>query len=159
MKHKKNKIKLALIFLISLVIISLNIAAAIYFFYFSPEETSTTPPELSTTENTKEEAGAKAEAFSLSDEYYSIHFNYGDAVEVCLTETRSRNNNLVQFVVNELSSRYNQTKDIYFIKINTYVGTPLLYDEKEHTCHIDPKVQGVTFYKEITRRTALRPIQ
>jgi hypothetical protein len=46
---------------------------------------------------------------------------------------------------------------MYLIKLDSLVGTPLLYDEKSHTCHIDPQTQGVAFYQEITRRTAVRP--
>ena len=30
---------------------------------------------------------------------------------------------------------------------------------KKHNCEIDPKVQGVTFYKEIMRRAAVRPVE
>ncbi len=91
------------------------------------------------------------------DDYYSVHFSFGDAVDLCMQEARSRNNNLVQLVLNEHSSRFQETEKQYLIKLDSYVGTPMLYDEKEHTCEIDPKTQGVAFYKEIVRRTAIRP--
>ncbi len=95
----------------------------------------------------------------LNDDYYSVHFNYGDAVDLCIQEARSRNANLIQLAVNEHSTRFNEQKGLYLVKLDSYVGTPMLYDEKAHTCEVDPKVQGVAFYKEIIRRKAVRPFE
>lgn len=144
--------------LLTIGLLILNVSAlAFYWFYFSPQSTNINPPAPST--KLEPEPTPVTDASTLNDEYYSIHFNYSDAVEVCKLEAQSRNSNMIQLSVNDLSSRFNPIDKMYLIKLDSHVGTPLLYDEKAHTCHIDPKTQGVAFYQEITRRTAIRPNQ
>lgn len=133
---------------------------AVYYFYLSPSVDTVVQSIEGQGEQPSAQVQTESSSFSgLSDDYYSIHFNYGDAVDLCMNEARSRNSNLIQLVVNEHSTRYIDIDKLYLVKLDSYVGTPLLYDEKEHTCHIDPKVQGVAFYQEIVRRTAVRPVE
>ena len=147
---KKKK----LIIICAAMLIFFNLTfAAIYFLILSPAKT--------TAEDSKKPAdmpvAVKPDSIEIGDDYYSIHFSYNNAVELCLMEAKSRNSNLIQASVNELSSRFNTSTSMYFIKLDSHVGTATLYDEKEHICDIDPKTQGVAFYKEITRRKAVRP--
>ncbi len=146
--------KLLLILVASLIVFN-GVFAAVYFLFFMSSDESVA--ELGEASQAAEEPEPSPPEPVLTDEYYRIHFNYGDAVHVCVLEAKSRNSNLIQWHVDELSSRYNELESMYLIKVNSQVGTPMLYDEREHTCHIDPKIQGVAFYQEITRRTALRP--
>lgn len=147
-------LKLSLIFTAILLLINAGFAA-FYFFGLAddadapavaekPVEESKPPPVLETGE--------------LGDDYYSIHFNYNDAVDACIMETRSRNKNIVQLSVNALSTRYNENDGFYLVKLDSHVGTPMLYDEKTHKCEVDPKIQGVAFYREIVKRRAIRPV-
>jgi len=146
------KKKLLLIMFVILMVLN-GSGIAIYYFHIAPEE-----PIESSGESIVEENQETEEApVTLSDDYYSLHFNYGDAVEVCMIEARSRNSNLIQLSVNDRSSRYKEKENMYLIKLESHVGTPMNYDEKEHSCDIDPKVQGVAFYKEVVRRTVIRP--
>ena len=106
------------------------------------------------------EQEAKEQAFD--DRYYSIHFNEGDAIEVCERETRSRNNNVIQLEVDKLSTRFVEVEeepDYYLVKLNSFVGAALLYDEKTHECRVDPAIDGVAFYREVMKRRAVRPAQ
>ena len=151
MNGMNSKKKLIAIFVALLV--SLNVSfAALYFLVLAPNKT---PAEPAIEEPETVEAAAPSN--ELSDEYYSIHFSFNDAIHLCSNEARSRNSNLIQLSLNEHSSRFKPEENIYLIKLDSHVGTPLLYDEKAHTCEIDPKTQGVAFYREITRRKAVRP--
>jgi len=94
---------------------------------------------------------------AFNDRYYSVHFNEGDAIDLCEQETRSRNNNIIQLSVDKLSTRYVDADNNYLVKLNSFVGTPLLYDEKAHECRVDPATDGVAFYREIMKRRAVRP--
>lgn len=144
--------KIILIF--SVILISLNLGFfTLYFTVFAPSKKSTDTPNTVTINPVKTES-IKSE---LSDEYYSIHFSFNDAIDLCLMQARSRNSNLIQVNLNEHSSRFKPEEKIYLIKLDSHVGTPLLYDEKSHTCEVDPKTQGVAFYREITRKKAIRP--
>ena len=147
-----SKKKIIVIF--GAVIIVLNMGFVALYLFLSPA--SEIP--VDTTQSLPEKPDPQEPAISvLDDAYYSIHFSYNDAVELCVMEAISRNSNLIQHSINELSSRFNAGPNMYLIMVDSHVGTPLLYDEKEHTCEIDPEIQGVAFYKEITRRTAVRP--
>ena len=147
----QNKKILLIIFAI---LLSINVSAiAVYCFFIATKE-----PQETAGEPIIEEQKDIAEApIAISDDYYSLNFNYSDAVEVCMIEARSRNSNLLQLSLNERSSRYQENQNIYLIKLVSHIGTPLIYDEKEHSCEIDPNIQGVAFYREIVRRTAIRP--
>jgi hypothetical protein len=101
-----------------------------------------------------------AQAKAFDDHYYSIHFNEGDAIEVCEREARSRNNNVIQLSVDKLSTRFVEVAEqpnYYLVKLNSLVGTAVLYDEKSHECQVDPTTDGVAFYREIMKRRAVRP--
>ena len=153
-------------YLILLVVglVLLNVAMAAVYILFLSEETTETTGKVSAqeiekkgreeSEQVEEEADQEE---GLGDEYYSVHFGLSDAIDLCEQEARSRNSNLILLYVNSLSTRFNELENLYFVKLKTQVGTPLLYDEKEHTCHIDPKTQGVAYYKELVRRKAVRP--
>ena len=146
--------KKKLIFVIVVTFLALNASLAVLKFYvFTPS----IDPEPEPTPVPPAEAEPAPVNTELSDEYYSTLFNYGDAVELCSMEARSRNSNLIQLTVNEHSSRFIASKNNYLVKLDSHVGTPLLYDEKSHTCEIDPITQGVQFYKEVIRRKAVRP--
>jgi len=95
---------------------------------------------------------------NLEKEFYAILFTYGDAITMCMDEVKSRNSNLIVANFNELSSRYVEKEQHYLIKIDSQVGTPMQYDEKQHACHIDPKERAIDFYQEIIKRTAVRPM-
>ncbi|ARN75030.1 hypothetical protein [Oceanicoccus sagamiensis] len=156
-----EKKKLIIITLATLLVVN-SVFLAVYFLYFSPsvdKDDAATAAALSASTTQKQAGNETADAAEVNplDAYYSVHFNFGDAVDLCMNEARSRNKNLVQLVLNEHSSRFNETDNRYLIKLDSYVGTPMLYDEKQHTCEIDPETQGVAFYKEIVRRTAVRP--
>jgi hypothetical protein len=151
MNSVSSKKKLVLILAAVLLVFNAGLVV-LYFLVIAPSQSNDpdsnpvpAPPDVA------------AQAPELSDEYYSIHFNYGDAIELCSMETRSRNSNLVQLTVNEHSTRFKPDENIYLVELDSHVGTPLLFDEKSHTCEIDPATQGVAFYKEITRRKAVRP--
>ncbi|MGK0440334.1 MAG: hypothetical protein ACJA0N_000120 [Pseudohongiellaceae bacterium] len=147
-----SKKKLIIIF--TAIFFFLNISFAVfYFFIFSPSKDFIGEAEPQSLPEVVEETPASV----IDDEYYSIHFSYNDAVDLCVMEAESRNNNLIQLWVNERSSRFNDLDNMYMIKLDSHVGTPVLYDEKEHRCDIDPNTQGVAFYKEITKRKAVRP--
>ena len=147
-----QKIKLVLIF--SAILISLNLGfIALYFSVLAPSQQASAQPKPITSEAVTTEKPSS----TLSDEYYSIHFSYNDAIDLCMAQARSRNSNLIQITLNDLSSRYKPEEQLYLIKLDSHVGTPLLYDEKSHTCEVDPKTQGVAFYREITRKKAIRP--
>jgi len=94
----------------------------------------------------------------FDDRYYSIHFNEGDAIDLCQQETRSRNSNIIQLSLDKLSTRFDEAENNYLVKLNSFIGTPLLYDEKTHECRVDPATDGVAFYREIMKRRAVRPI-
>lgn len=126
---------------------------ALYFFIFAPQQDPAPPPQSEPPE-VSEPAPPPVQ---LSDEYYSTLFSLGDAIELCSMETKSRNSNLIQLSLNELSTRYDEEKQHYLVKLDSHVGTPFQYEERSHTCEIDPKTQGVAFYREITRRTVVRP--
>lgn len=147
-----QKIKLLLI--VSIIVVVVNgLFAAVYFYLISPSE----PVDEPTAVKPKPKAEQPAAITALDDKYYSIHFSFNDAVELCIQEARSRNSNIIQLSMNELSTRYNKTTNMYKVMLDSHVGTPLLYDEKGHTCDIDPEIQGVAFYREIVRRTVVRP--
>lgn len=168
-----SKIKYVFIGFAALLV--LNVSTVLFYYVMPSDDAAQMEGESvskqegsSATEAGSESAeGESAEVVEESDEegadeglgadYYSVHFSYGDAVDLCMDEARSRNSNLVQLVVNEHSSRFNNTTEMYLVTLDSYVGTPMLYDEKKHTCEVDPKVQGVAFYKEIIRRKAVRP--
>lgn len=97
-------------------------------------------------------------AANLEKEFYAILFTYGDAITMCMDEVKSRNGNLIVATFNDLSSRYVEKEQHYLIKIDSQIGTPMQYDEKQHTCHIDPKEKAIDFYQEIIKRTAIRPM-
>ena len=147
-----KKKKLITLFLLILFFLNGSFLA-FYFLIWSPSEAA-----VELTESVVEEVvDNPVNESGMSDEYYSIHFSYNDAVDLCSKEAISRNSNLIQMFVNELSSRFNSTTNMYLITLDSHVGTPALYEEKTHTCDIDPKTQGVAFYKEITRKTVVRP--
>lgn len=144
--------KLILIF--SAILICLNLSfIALYFVILSPPKKNANEPTPISADPVKVEKPNQ----ELSDEYYSIHFSFNDAIDLCLMQARSRNSNLIQLNLNEHSSRFKPEENLYLIKLDSHVGTPLLYDEKSHTCEVDPKTQGVAFYKEIIRKKAVRP--
>lgn len=146
------KIKLILIF--SAILICLNLGfIALYFSVLAPSQ----QPPAKPSPVTSQVITAEKPSTVLSDEYYSIHFSFNDAIDLCMMQARSRNSNLIQINLNELSSRYKPEKQLYLIKLDSHVGTPLLYDEKSHTCEVDPKAQAVAFYREVTRKKAVRP--
>jgi hypothetical protein len=100
------------------------------------------------------------EAQAFDDRYYSIHFNQGDAIEVCEQEARSRNNNVIQLSVDTLSTRFVEVEeqpDYYLVKLDSIIGTALSYEEKTHECRVDPTTDGVAFYREIMQRRVVRP--
>ena len=144
------------------VVIALLVAnaslVAVYYFFLSPASKQPERKLAGEAGSTPEPGSPPLPTTDLGDEYYSIHFSYADAVDLCIQETRSRNSNLIQLSVNERSTRFNDLEGVFMVKIDTYVGTPMLYDEKVHTCHVDPKTQGVAYYKEIIRRKAVRPV-
>lgn len=145
-----SKKKFIFLFVAILIVVNVSVIA-FYLLILAPE------PEI-VEKQAEPLVESKPTISALSDEYFSIHFNFNDAVELCLAETRSRNNNLIYLVVNKHSSRYKENEDMYLIKLDSQIGTPLLYDEKSHLCEIDPKTQGVAFYREITLRSAVRPL-
>ena len=154
MKLVNSKKKLLLVFLAILLLFNASFVASLFILRSSDSDnTAAAPPEIIEPAPEQEQP----EQPGLGEEYYKIFFNYGDAIELCSEETRSRNSNLIQLVVNEHSTRFKPEENIYLVKLDTQVGTPLLYDEKSHTCEIDPEIQGVAFYQEITRRKAVRP--
>ncbi len=165
--------KFILFLVIGLLVTNIGLFAIYHFYLSLPAQTTDKSIEQSDSssekvaDDTTEEAVSDTESAPetepieqvFSDKYYSLHFNYSDAVDVCVQEVRSRNSNLIQLALNDLSSRFNDREGFFMIRIDTYVGTPFLYDEKEHTCHIDPKTQGVAYYREFIRRKAVRPVK
>ena len=150
--------KKKLIFIFGLILVLFNGgSAAVYFLLFADGDDNEKTPPPKAHEKTQEQK--MAEETQKVDNYYSIRFSYNDAVDLCAAEAVSRNKNLIQLTVNELSSRYKESIDMYYIQLDSHVGTPVEYDEIEHTCDIDPKTQGVAFYKEITKRRAVRPVK
>ena len=152
MNAMMSKKKLILIIVAMLLIFNIGFVV-LYFFVLSPAPSQSPDPAPEPAEVPE----PAPETQELSSEYYSTLFNSGDAIEICSIEVRSRNSNLIQLTVNERSTRFKPAENMYLVKMNTQVGTPLLYDEKSHTCEIDPNTQGVAFYQEITRRKAVRP--
>ncbi|WP_101756868.1 hypothetical protein [Oceanicoccus sp. KOV_DT_Chl] len=160
-------LKIKFIFIGVAVLLVINATAVGYFYFYLPMVIASAQDTESVLAETDVSASADVmdtedyidvAADGFSDDYYMVHFNYGDAVDLCMNEARSRNSNLIQLVVNEHSTRFNTNAKMYLVTLESYVGTPMLYDEKKHTCDVDPKVQGVTFYKEIIRRKAVRPV-
>lgn len=151
-----------IIFICILLMINIGLYA-LYVFYFLPTTTEIEQKQEQSVEAVTEELPTEPTAdenqHGLSDKYYAIHFSFGDAVALCIGEAESRNSNLIQVSLNEHSSRFNEREKMYLIMLNSYVGTRYLYDEKEHKCEIDPEIQGVIFYKEIVRRSAVRPVK
>lgn len=153
MKSKK-KVMIALFFAAILINVG---GLAVYFLVLAPSTSDSklnAEPEVSAE---KQLAKTKADAEKFTEEYYSIHFNEGDAIDLCENEARSRNSNIIQLSVDTLSTRFVKAQGTYLVKLNSYVGTPVLYDEKQHECTVDPKIEGVAFYKEIMKVRAVRP--
>jgi hypothetical protein len=103
-----------------------------------------------------EELASKQAAWDA--DYYMARFSYNDAVHICEQEVRSRNANVIQLALNEYSTRYQADRSIYLVTFDSHIGTPMQYDEKTHTCEVDPATQGVAFYKEVFRRRSVRPM-
>ena len=103
--------KLILIF--SAILICLNLSfIALYFVILSPPKKNANEPTPISADPVKVEKPNQ----ELSDEYYSIHFSFNDAIDLCLMQARSRNSNLIQLNLNEHSSRFKPEENLYLIE-------------------------------------------
>lgn len=153
---KKNKL---LLIIVALLLIVNGGVAAYYFFFMTNDNAATADKVLSEEEMAALEAERLAAQAAFDEEYYLLRFTFGDAVEVCYQEVQSRNNNLIQGHLNELSTKYNEEEGVYIVMVDTVVGSAFEHSEKSHTCHVDPKTQSVSYYKEVLRRTSIRPVE
>ena len=144
------KKKLLLIISVVLLLLALNGGFVAMVLLEQPETAETSEPELS------EEERAQLAQQQL-EQQYRIRFTLSDAIDLCGQEVRSRNSNLIQLHDNALANRYIEDDGVYLVKFDTLVGTALNYEEKSHTCHIDPELQAVSYYQEIVRKRVIRP--
>lgn len=83
-------------------------------------------------------------------DYRRSPFNYSDAYEYCVLEAKSQlGSELLRYNMDNLSSHYKQTENVYFIVLKVDIGTLDDFRGASIYCRVDPVAHIVSYYKEV----------
>ena len=98
----------------------------------------------------KQSAQTLAPERLLSRDYYRSPLNMSDAYQYCVVEAEKQlGPALLRYSLDEISSRYKQSENLFFVVLKVDVGVIHDFREASVYCDVDPNKYSVSYYKEV----------